>query len=325
MLPQAVIDALSARLAALPDLRLPAQLRQGDASDERKRDYLTRLLQHDPGVFLERHGSDLTADERRAFECLRGDYEVRFYLRFLEEQQDAGKQATVARNRRVAYMNRLEAEGAYFSEKDMRERQPGLYHHFIGQYRPPELPSQDECQAGCILAQSIMAQQEELDLRQRQAADQQRWQQQAEESESEEESEDEEELPDGKGAAQRQVQQQRQEQTQQAAAGGGGPQGQQGGAPPASGQPGGDGAGPAAAAEQGEGEAAAEAAPNYIHISEAEAQENAAAFLDVMRQRFLAGQDAGVDYAAIDADAELDDDWAATQQQDAEDAYFADA
>ena len=159
----------------------------------------------------------------------------------------------------------------------------------------------DECQAGCILAQSIMAQQEELDLRQRQAADQQRWQQQAEESESEEESEDEEELPDGKGAAQRQVQQQRQEQTQQAAAGGGGPQGQQGGAPPASGQPGGDGAGPAAAAEQGEGEAAAEAAPNYIHISEAEAQENAAAFLDVMRQRFLAGQDAGVDYAAIDA------------------------
>lgn len=49
MLPQAVIDALSARLAALPDLRLPAQLRQGDTSDERKRDYLTRLLQHDPG------------------------------------------------------------------------------------------------------------------------------------------------------------------------------------------------------------------------------------------------------------------------------------
>ena len=30
---------------------------------------------------------------------------------------------------------RLEAEGAYFSEKDMRERQPGLYHHFIGQVR----------------------------------------------------------------------------------------------------------------------------------------------------------------------------------------------
>ncbi len=49
MLPQTVIDALSARLAALPDLRLPAQLRQGGASGERRRDYLTRLLQHDPG------------------------------------------------------------------------------------------------------------------------------------------------------------------------------------------------------------------------------------------------------------------------------------
>lgn len=49
MLPQAVVDALAARLAALPDLRLPAQLRQGDAGEGRKRDYLARLLQHDPG------------------------------------------------------------------------------------------------------------------------------------------------------------------------------------------------------------------------------------------------------------------------------------
>ncbi|KAI7841196.1 hypothetical protein COHA_005162 [Chlorella ohadii] len=214
MLPQTVIDALSARLAALPDLRLPAQLRQGGASGERRRDYLTRLLQHDPGVFLERHGSELTADERRQFDCLRGDYEVQFYLRLLDEQEDAGKQAAVARNRRLAYMNRLEAEGAYFSEAEMRERQPGLYHHFIGQ---------------------------------------------------------------------------------------------------ATAQPGEDKA------------AAAEAGPSFVRISEAEAQENAAAFLDTMRQRFLAGQDAGVDYAAIDADAELDEDWAAQQQQDAEDAYFADA
>lgn len=103
-------------------------------------------------MFLERHGSDLTAAERRQFDCLkyacwavhscclqllwsvavdrlgaacgaaagsesdrgssmptctcRGDYEVQFYLRLLEEQQDAGKQAAVARNRRLAYMNR---------------------------------------------------------------------------------------------------------------------------------------------------------------------------------------------------------------------------
>ncbi len=31
---------------------------------------------------------------------------MQFYLRLLDEQEDAGKQAAVARNRRLAYMNR---------------------------------------------------------------------------------------------------------------------------------------------------------------------------------------------------------------------------
>ena len=47
-LPQAAIDAISARLAALPDLRLPAQLQSG-ASEQRKKEYLQALLLHDPG------------------------------------------------------------------------------------------------------------------------------------------------------------------------------------------------------------------------------------------------------------------------------------
>lgn len=147
-----------------------------------------------------------------------------------------------------------------------------------------------------------MAQQEEFDLRQRQAADQQRWEQQAEESESEEEESDGEEGAAKQGGQQAQAQQAQQQAAQQQ----GQQQGHQGGAA-AAGPPGGGGAGPAAAAaaEQGEGgeggEDAQAAGPSFIPISEVEAQENAAAFLDTMRQRFLAGQDAGVDYAAIDA------------------------
>ena len=41
-----------------------------------------------------------------------------------------------------------------------------------------------------------------------------------------------------------------------------------------------------------------------------------------MHQRFLAGEDEGIDYQKLDKDASLDDDWTAEQQQDAEDAYF---
>lgn len=48
------------------------------------------------------------------------------------------------------------------------------------------------------------------------------------------------------------------------------------------------------------------------------------AFRTDMQQRFLLGQEAGVDYSAIDADAHLDEHWAREAAQDAEDAYFDD-
>ena len=43
-----------------------------------------------------------------------------------------------------------------------------------------------------------------------------------------------------------------------------------------------------------------------------------------LQAHFLSGEDDGVDYALIDADASLDDDFARERQQDAEDAYFDD-
>lgn len=48
------------------------------------------------------------------------------------------------------------------------------------------------------------------------------------------------------------------------------------------------------------------------------------ALLDLMQQSFLAGHDPGIDYPAIDGDAELDEHWARLQAQDAEDRYFSD-
>lgn len=46
-------------------------------------------------------------------------------------------------------------------------------------------------------------------------------------------------------------------------------------------------------------------------------------FRSEMQARFLAGEDVGfVDYATIDADTTLDDDWAAVANQDAQEQYF---
>jgi hypothetical protein len=45
-------------------------------------------------------------------------------------------------------------------------------------------------------------------------------------------------------------------------------------------------------------------------------------FLDLMKQKFLSGQDTSVNYGSIDADTLLDDHFARLEQQNAEDAYF---
>ena len=46
-------------------------------------------------------------------------------------------------------------------------------------------------------------------------------------------------------------------------------------------------------------------------------------FLDLMKLKFLSGEDACIDYARIDADVELDDYFAEAAQRDAEDVYFS--
>jgi hypothetical protein len=137
-------------------------------------------------------------------------------------------------------------------------------------------------------------------MRERQEAEQRQWDRvAAQQAESEEEEEE--------GREQQQQQQQQQQRGAQAQAAPARPQQQGAAAAAGAGAAGGpsQGAAAAAAAEEKEGEedagAAAAGAISYIRIPPEEAAEYSEALLDAMRQRFLAGQDAGVDYAAIDA------------------------
>ena len=58
------------------------------------------------------------------------------------------------------------------------------------------------------------------------------------------------------------------------------------------------------------------------YLSQHEYAQRMADFERVMRERFLAGEDEGFDYARVDADASLDDHWAKEIERDAEDRYF---
>ncbi|GAB4820159.1 hypothetical protein N2152v2_007205 [Parachlorella kessleri] len=312
------VDHISDRLAADPALRLPGNLTKSgeQPSAEKRQEYLKVLLLRDPGVFLERHGDQLGVEELAAFEPLRdGSYEVDFYMKLLEDKQDQHKQDTDRKNRRLAYMNRLLREGTFFSDDAMKERQPYLHHQYVGQYRPPgdagpsaagPGPSNAEMAAaaaangeqaggggpvpttwqGRALSQSLLRHQEELEAMLAVRAEQERYDRMEEESESEEEDEEEEE----EGGRQQQRQ--------------------------GSAQQGGQGAG-ADTQNDDKGDD-----PDHVQIPDAERQENADAFLDIMKEKFLRGEEGGVDYRAIDADATLDDDWAEQAGRDAEEKYF---
>ena len=89
----AQIQDIANSLSGVPGLRVPARLSQQQASQQERQQYLTALLQHDPGVFLERHRSQLITPEQRSyFEPLReDDYEVDFYLKMLEAEAGDSK------------------------------------------------------------------------------------------------------------------------------------------------------------------------------------------------------------------------------------------
>lgn len=143
--PEAVKD-ISQRLSADLSLRLPVSLQRDPTepvTPEKRKDYVTGLLERDPGVFLERYGSKLSQQERAQFEPLRDDYEVDFYLKLAEDEEVTAKSglSATAKNRRLAQLNRLVEEGKYFSEEAMRSRAPLLHQQYIGQRPPAAAPS----------------------------------------------------------------------------------------------------------------------------------------------------------------------------------------
>jgi hypothetical protein len=113
----------------------------------------------------QRYGLLLSADELSSFEPLRDNYEVDYYLKQAaaahqaqqqqqgartqqqngqkaqSQQQEQQRQAaggrskhlpSTVKNRRLAFMRRLEQQGEYFSEHAMREREPLVWQECIG-------------------------------------------------------------------------------------------------------------------------------------------------------------------------------------------------
>ena len=78
------IKSITSDLAHADGLRLPTSKSKQSPTLQDKEAYVQALLLHDPGVFLERHGSMISKEQLSAFVDLRKDsYEIDFYLKLL--------------------------------------------------------------------------------------------------------------------------------------------------------------------------------------------------------------------------------------------------
>ena len=108
-----------------------------DLTEKQKTDILVDILHRRPGAFLMRFGSLLDEADLSYFDS-KEDFEVTFRVKELKRSLSAGSQQKRVRNRRYECLKELTAKTSYFSEEDMRDRNPLLYEYYIGKYLTEE-------------------------------------------------------------------------------------------------------------------------------------------------------------------------------------------
>lgn len=95
---------------------------------------LKDLFSRRPAAFLTTFGRYLLPAHLVCFESLRNDYEVDFQVKELQILLNREKNRVKIRNRRFQYIQQEIEHGQYFSDHEMRRRNPLLYEQYIGQY-----------------------------------------------------------------------------------------------------------------------------------------------------------------------------------------------
>ncbi|XP_067680662.1 coiled-coil domain-containing protein 97-like [Haliotis asinina] len=109
-----------------------------DLSHEEKVQIANEVLSKGPGRFLARFGQFLAKEDVEYFVDFKGDYEVDFYVKEILKQQDKVHSQKVVKNRRYAAMQELLSQGDYFSEEEMKFRDPLLYEQMVGNFLTEE-------------------------------------------------------------------------------------------------------------------------------------------------------------------------------------------
>lgn len=110
------------------------QIGEKDLTFEEKRDIAEALLVKNVPLFLQRYWKFIKLDDIPFFDADRDSYEVSFYLSEIFKYQNSRTNKVKVRNRRYEALKKMVEEGSYFSDGEMKKRNPFLYDQMIGQH-----------------------------------------------------------------------------------------------------------------------------------------------------------------------------------------------
>lgn len=138
--PETEVERLIGRVTASGRTIKSQQRGDPELTETQKIEILSELLHRNPAEFLRRYGSLLSGPDLTYFNAMStaGQYEVQFRLQELRRGLDPQVRQRKIRNRRFECLKEMIENTTYFSEEEMRSRNPLLYEQYIGQYLTEE-------------------------------------------------------------------------------------------------------------------------------------------------------------------------------------------
>ncbi|GAB6026080.1 hypothetical protein CHUAL_012283 [Chamberlinius hualienensis] len=109
------------------------QIGDADLTLDEKRNIVRDFLNQGPVYFFRRFHQCLDVCDLKYFESFKDNYEVAFYIKNIIEK-NSKRGSSIVKNRRYAALQKLVKDGKYFSDHEMRKRDPKMFEQFVGQY-----------------------------------------------------------------------------------------------------------------------------------------------------------------------------------------------
>lgn len=115
------------------------QLGEPDLTFLQKKEIALNILDKKPELFLYRFGKFMMKEDLEYFNQYKdNNYEVNYYMTQLEKTLDETKNKVKIKNRRYEALQRLMKRGEYFSDSEMKKRNPLMFEQMIGKYMTEE-------------------------------------------------------------------------------------------------------------------------------------------------------------------------------------------